>query len=87
MLTGMLPFEGRTQQEMMIARLRNDPIPLRKRRDGMGFPEAMEAVLLKGMARSPDERYASAPEFAEALRASAGGSASGDGVIGKLFGR
>jgi serine/threonine-protein kinase len=25
MLTGKLPFEGRTQQEMMIARLRNDP--------------------------------------------------------------
>ena len=32
MLTGKLPFEGRTQQEMMIARLRNDPIPLRQRR-------------------------------------------------------
>jgi serine/threonine-protein kinase len=90
MLTGMLPFEGRTQQEMMIARLRNDPIPLRKRRDGMGFPEALEQVLLKGMARNPDDRYASAPEFAEALRASAGSSASpqpGGGVMGKLFGR
>jgi serine/threonine-protein kinase len=87
MLTGMLPFEGRTQQEMMIARLRNDPIPLRKRRDGMGYSEAMEAVLLKGMSRSPDDRYATAPEFAEALRASADGSASGGGGLGKLFGR
>ena len=30
MLTGQLPFQGRTQQEMMIARLRSDPTPLRK---------------------------------------------------------
>ena len=37
MLTGKLPFEGRTQQEMMIARLRNDPIGLRQRRVGDGF--------------------------------------------------
>jgi hypothetical protein len=47
----------------------------------------MEAVLLKGMSRSPDDRYATAPEFAEALRASADGSALGGGVLGKLFGR
>ena len=87
MLTGMLPFEGRTQQEMMIARLRNDPIPLRSRRGGTDFPEAMEPVLLKGMSRNPDDRYASTPEFAEALRAAAGGGASGGGVLGKLFGR
>src|SRR5919112_6760696 len=30
MLTGKLPFQGRTQQELMIARLRSDPTPLRK---------------------------------------------------------
>ena len=74
MLTGKLPFEGRTQQEMMIARLRNDPIPLRQRRSGMDFPEAMEQVLLKGMARNADDRYPSTPEFAEALRAAAAGA-------------
>ena len=34
MLTGKLPFQGRTQQEMMIARLRSDPIPLRRMRAG-----------------------------------------------------
>jgi len=90
MLTGKLPFEGRTQQEMMIARLRNDPIPLRQRRAGMDFPEGMEQVLLKGMARNADDRYPSTPEFADALRASAGGvvpGQPGSGVLGKLFGR
>ena len=37
MLTGKLPFEGRTQQEMMIARLRNDPIPLQAAAQRDGF--------------------------------------------------
>ena len=72
MLTGKLPFEGRTQQEMMIARLRNDPIPLRQRRPGMDFPVAIEQVLTKGMARNADDRYTTTLEFAEALKAAAG---------------
>ncbi|OYV67487.1 MAG: hypothetical protein B7Z72_09570, partial [Gemmatimonadetes bacterium 21-71-4] len=57
MLTGKLPFQGRTQQEMMIARLRSDPVPLRKMRPDLPFPEAVERVLNKAMARNPDERY------------------------------
>jgi serine/threonine protein kinase len=88
MLTGKLPFEGRTQQEMMIARLRNEPIPLRQRRPGMDFPEGVEKVLLKGMARAADDRYVSTVEFADALSAAAreDGSAGG-GVLGRLFGK
>lgn len=72
MLTGKLPFEGRTQQEMMIARLRNDPIPLRNRRPGMDFPEQLEKVLNKAMARDADARYADTLEFARELRRVAG---------------
>ena len=88
MLTGKLPFTGRTQQEMMIARLRNEPIPLRIMRPELNFPPAVEKVLLKGMARNVDERYATAPEFAAAF--AAGANADGDdkgGVLGRLFGR
>lgn len=88
MLTGKLPFEGRTQQEMMIARLRNDPIPLRQRRPGMDFPEEVEKVLLKGMSRAADDRYATTIEFADALSAAARGDGSaGGGVLGRLFGK
>ena len=70
MLTGKLPFEGRNQQEMMIARLRSDPIPAKNRRPEL--PDAVDAVLLKAMARAPEDRYQSAPEFAKAFRAAAG---------------
>lgn len=89
MLSGLLPFEGRTQQEMMIARLRNDPIPLRERRPGMAFPESVEQVLLKGMARSADDRYTTTIEFASELRAAAeaGPGGAADGMLGRLFGR
>jgi serine/threonine-protein kinase len=81
MLTGKLPFEGKNQQEMMIARLRSDPISIRTRRPDI--PEAVDTVLTKGMARNADDRYPTAVEFAAALAAAAGGG----GVLGKLFGR
>ena len=86
MLTGKLPFEGRTQQEMMIARLRSEPTPLRKARPELNFPEKVERVLIKAMERNPEDRYATAPEFASALSAAASDEGGG-GMLGRLFGR
>ena len=86
MLTGKLPFEGRTQQEMMIARLRSEPTPLRKSRPELGFPEKVERVLLKAMERNPDDRYGTAPDFASALSAAANDENEGS-LLGRLFGR
>src|SRR5262249_45670070 len=92
MLTGKLPFPGRTQQEIMIARLKGDPIPIRQMRPELEFPAAVEKVLQKAMARDPENRYASTMEFGEPFsRAASGqGEAEGDGgggVLGKIFGR
>ncbi len=83
MLTGKLPFEGKNQQEMMIARLRNEPISIRTRRQEIS--EAVDKVLYKGMARNAEDRYPTAVEFATALTAAAG--SGGGGMMGKLFGR
>ena len=87
MLTGKLPFTGRTQQEMMIARLRSEPVPLREARPELGFSEAVEKVLAKSMQRAPDDRYTTAPEFAAALAGAISGKTTDSGVIGRLFGR
>src|SRR5215510_11325228 len=91
MLTGLLPFTGRTQQEMMIARLRSEPTPLRRMRPDLGFSEAIEKVLNKAMERNADDRYQTAPEFAQAFSVAAGEratpSVSEGGLLGKLFGR
>ena len=89
MLTGKLPFLGRTQQEMMIARLRSDPIPLRRMRSDLTLPEAVERVLSKALQRSPDARYQTTLEFAEAFAGAAEGESrpSDSRILGKLFGR
>jgi serine/threonine-protein kinase len=78
MLTGQLPFLGRTQQEIMIARLKSEPTPIRTARPDLDFPAAIERVMAKSMEREPAERYQSAPEFASALAdaAKSGGTAS-----------
>ena len=87
MLTGKLPFQGRTQQEMMIARLRSDPMPIRRMRPELDIPEAVEKVLNKALSRNPDDRYQTVVEFAEALSVAAGGVSAEGGLLGKLFGR
>jgi serine/threonine-protein kinase len=93
MLTGRLPFQGRTQQEVMIARLRSEPMTLRAARPDLDYPEGLQRVFAKALQRSPDERYQTAPEFAEALATAAAGQsdasvASPEGkLLGKLFGR
>ncbi|MEO6525634.1 MAG: serine/threonine-protein kinase [Gemmatimonadaceae bacterium] len=89
MLTGKLPFTGRTQQEMMIARLRSEPMPLRAAAPQLGLPETVERVLAKAMQRDPDDRYTSAPELATALTAAVKGGAIGgeQKSPGRFFGR
>ena len=88
MLTGKLPFTGRTQQEMMIARLRSEPTPLRKMRPDLDIPESIERVVNKALQRNADDRYQTALEFADAFAAAAAERLTPQGgLLGKLFGR
>jgi eukaryotic-like serine/threonine-protein kinase len=91
MLTGKLPFQGRTQQEMVIARLRSEPIPLREARPDLEFPEPVERALTKAMQRHADDRHQTTIEFARAFTAASQGRdepppPEDDGLLGKLFG-
>lgn len=91
MLTGKLPFQGRTQQEMMIARLRSEPTPLRKVRPDLDLPESIERVLTRSMERNPEDRYQTTVELADAFVAAANERRarppSEGGLFGRLFGR
>lgn len=61
MFTGKLPFGGNTAQELMLARLRGKPVPLREyRRD---LPEGLERVLAKMMETDREKRYSSTLEL------------------------
>jgi serine/threonine-protein kinase len=79
MFTGKLPFQGRNAQEMMIARLRSQPIAIRQYRPDV--PDAVEKALTKALQTNPDDRFTTAIEFSEALTGSA---APSGGLFGKL---
>ena len=64
-LTGQPPFHGDNWMASMAAHLQADPKPLRSHRQDV--PPALEAVVLKAMRRSPENRYQSAAELAHDL--------------------
>ena len=85
MFTGKLPFQGRNAQEMMIARLRGSPTPIRTVRPDL--PVGLEKAIAKALDTSPESRFASTLEFSEALSEAdggGGGGAGGGGLFGKL---
>ena len=71
MFTGRLPFQGRNAQEMMIARLRDQPMQLRQLRPDL--PATLEKALGRALHASPDARYTTALDFADALSATQDG--------------
>jgi serine/threonine-protein kinase len=73
MLTGTLPFQADSAQETMIKRLTDDPMPLNQAVPGANFPDRLQQVMDKALARMPSERYGSAAEFArDAVQSVAG---------------
>ena len=64
MITDTLPFVADTAQETMIKRLTDEPIPLSQARPDSAFPPALQKVMDRALARWPQDRYASATEFA-----------------------
>ncbi len=73
MLTGTLPFQADSAQEVMIKRLTDEPLPLNQARPGVEFPAPLQAVMDRALQRMPSERYATATELArDVLRAVSG---------------
>jgi serine/threonine-protein kinase len=66
-LTGAPPFLGRTAMEVMVAHARDPVTPLTQVRPDV--PVDLEAVVLRCLAKNPDDRYPDAPSLAQALSA------------------
>jgi serine/threonine protein kinase len=65
MMTGKVPFDADTPLAILMKHL-NDPLPLPHKVDP-DIPEPFERVVLKALAKQPDERYQSAAEMSAAL--------------------
>src|SRR5918997_1296057 len=66
MLTGRRPFEADSAAAVALKRLNEDPA--RPSAIGATLPGGLEAILMRGLARDPTERFPDAGAFAEALR-------------------
>jgi serine/threonine protein kinase len=70
MLAGTTPFQGETPMQIAAQQWQSPPPSPRLLRPDL--PAAAEQVLLRAMAKRPDDRYASGNEFAGDFRASLG---------------
>lgn len=66
MLTGEMPFDADTWELVVQQQLTGTPRPLSEVRPGI--PQAVEAVIMRALAKRPGERFQDAQEFARAFR-------------------
>jgi Tol biopolymer transport system component/tRNA A-37 threonylcarbamoyl transferase component Bud32 len=77
MLVGDPPFTGSTAQAIVAKAMTEKPASLQRQRERV--PDAVEDAVLTALEKLPADRFASAAEFAAALR--------GDGAVGTRVGR
>ncbi len=65
LVTGQVPFAGRTAAEVLIGHLQKTPVPPHQL--NAAVPAALSRVLLRALAKRPADRYASAAELRAAL--------------------
>lgn len=68
LLSGCHPYTGKSPREMFTQLLSQPPQPLSEAKEGLLVNPAVEAVVMKGLAKSPAERYPDVRAFAAALR-------------------
>src|SRR5688572_1807970 len=66
MITGKLPFPGKTKSDRIAAILEHEPVPLTKIRRKV--PPELERIMGRALAKNKKDRYANAADLAEDLR-------------------
>jgi serine/threonine protein kinase/ligand-binding sensor domain-containing protein len=72
MATGQVPFEAETPLAVLLKHV-NAPLPM-PRHVRSSLPEAVERVILKAMAKSPEDRFPTARAMVNALQAAVAGT-------------
>ena len=86
LLTACLPFTGKSPREMFTQLLSQPPQPLNKAKEGLVFSPAIEAVIMRGLSKSPKDRYPDVRTFARELKSAITEPSETPGE-GGLFGR
>ncbi len=71
-LTGKLPFDAKTPMEYIQCHVTKQPIGLSDRVASKRFVPGLDAVLARALSKKPEDRYATAADFAQALKPYAG---------------
>lgn len=66
-LTGATPFDGETPMEIALAHVSDMPDPPTKRKSDL--PTEIDDVLMRALSKQPHERYPTATEFVNAVKA------------------
>jgi eukaryotic-like serine/threonine-protein kinase len=64
LLTGLLPFTGKSPRELFQQLLTQSPVPLNEAQRGVRFAPAVEAIVMNGLERDLSKRCKSVEEFA-----------------------
>jgi serine/threonine-protein kinase len=67
LVCGDVPFRATNFVALLTKQVGEKPVPPRERRPDLPIVEGLEAVILKCLAKRPDDRFASAQALAEAL--------------------
>ena len=67
LLTGCLPFIGKSPRELFQQLLTQTPVPLNEARKGLRFSPAIETTIMKGLQRDLARRCKTVDEFAKAF--------------------
>src|SRR5262245_46105754 len=70
MLTGQVPFTAETPMAVILKHI-NDPVPEASRANPQ-LPASVNSVIMRSMAKRPEERYPTASDFARALSSALG---------------
>jgi serine/threonine-protein kinase len=74
MLTGELPIKADTPIQFLFAHVHNAPIPISQARQDLHFPQPIADVVMKCLAKAPDQRFQTGRELIEEIDAFLSGS-------------
>ena len=84
LLTGVLPYSAKQPREMFTQLLTMPPIPLNQAKEGVRFHPQVEAVIMRGLSKAPEERHSSVLTFADALTDALELPAAEPGLLSKI---